>query len=270
MLLGLKVPPLIPETSEASATISKRARANTIGDVVGATAAAGETTPTGKAAPSASAATPASSSADGKGKGKKKNNSNNKNNNKDAAQEAQMSALTKQSLMMAQQMREMRAVVVETIIVPQESDPVKEIKKATSNYALRHKDATTEERDIMGQPFLYAFQALFELCHAKAAETSADALVALENMVSDLNSVDEDERPALLARKVKMCKLSKMFKKPQEEEKMRLEVSICPHGDAYVCWTNMKEILKEHYECVEKTGPAPRGGLERILQGFLD
>jgi hypothetical protein len=178
----------------------------------------------------------------------------------------------KLSLAEAHQGRHHRAIVADGVLLPRDTPLVQAIKDRTKELAESKAGLETQqEKDALGEPHCYAWNALMAqmlLLAKDKKETAAEATL------SSFVSVHLDKHTSLEAKikeidkQVSHCWVARAHKKG-DLMLAKLHVGAIMSTDAKVCWECMKELLVKYCAARVLAGTAPRGHQERQVQAHL-
>jgi hypothetical protein len=173
----------------------------------------------------------------------------------------------------AHQGRQHRAIVAEGVLIPRDTPLVQAIKDRTKELAeARAGLETQQEKDALGEPHCYAWNALMiemlKLARDKG-ESAAEATLSsfVSTHLDPLTSLQEKIR--VISQQISHCWVARAHKKG-DQMLAKLHVGAIMTSDAKACWTCMKDMLVKHCNARVLAGTAPRGHQERQVQLHLN
>ena len=163
-----------------------------------------------------------------------------------------MQVVAKLSLKHAMEMRELQAAVLTTVVMNQDDPIVKAATEATQEY---HKRQQAGGDTPQGPPHCYEWMGMLEML------VSED--IAEESTQSIRQFCQEYASAEAMATVIHVCRVKKAF------QKGKVKVCFAVHASAEQVLKLLVDKLTDKGGEV-KRGQAPKGGLERELQTFLD
>jgi hypothetical protein len=173
------------------------------------------------------------------------------------------------SLAEAHQGRHHRAIVADGVLIPRETPLVQAIKDRTKELAdVKAGLATQKEKDALGEPHCYAWNALvgamIQLAKDKK-ETAAEALLSSYVSVHLAHLTSLEEKIKVIGQQISHCWVARAHKQG-EQFLAKLHVGAIMSKEAMDCWQCIKEMLVKHCGARVLAGTAPRGHQERQVQ----
>ena len=165
-----------------------------------------------------------------------------------------MQVVAKLSLKHAMEMRELQAAVLTTVVMNQDDPIVKAATEATQEY---HKRQQAGGDTPQGPPHCYAWMGMLEMLVSEHTGIAEESTQSIRQFCQEYASAEA------MATVIHVCRVKKAF------QKGKVKVCFAVHASAEQVLKLLVDKLTDKGGEV-KRGQAPKGGLERELQTFLD
>lgn len=181
-----------------------------------------------------------------------------------------VSMLIRLGLQTSQQVRVLRSIVLQVMMMAVDHELIQKVKAAHKRYvnaAQKFKDAEKKQA-ALSVPHLHSWNAM--LAYFKVAWADNAQLLAKLKEYTDGVAAQANNEPRkamdIFAQHVRSIKLMNAF----DKAKTKLEISIIAGTPAVEIWKSMKEWMISKKVAKEMMGTAPPGHMEDVLQQYLD
>ena len=184
----------------------------------------------------------------------------------------QLDLVTRLCLNNQQQIRLLRSVVIETILIKVDTPSAKAMFAATKSFSEQMSDMDKEIKETLpiGLGHHHRYNALLGIVKEAISKTASASNSNADKDIKEFCTSMVAAGPAKfenLQKEIKAFNLTKAFDKATK----KLEVAVVQGSKAAHIWESyLRPFIVQHEKAKVKVGQAPQGDLERRLQDILD